>query len=1099
MNFLRGSKEEFEKYNPVLEDGQPCFVRDLKTDDNDKETVFYGIKIGDGKNNWIDLPYIGNVNIDLEQVINHINNNDIHVTKEEKDKWNSFLQDISNKLDKDGDASKTYTNFETADERSNIESGDNLSLIFSKISKWFADMKTVSFTGDYNDLENKPEIPDKVTYELKKSEDDKTISLVGSDGSESNVNDNDTTYKIGTYEYGVSLSDSNKKIQKTPLNLYRKTFDLYFRIFNELVESDRGYLLGITGFNFISTFNRYDSSYAFDCNIDKVLDPSEQEDILESKIHCLINTDVDFIKDKILSSLSIVSNKKINIYAYSVSQPAEGDHDYYEFTVFIAIYCDDKIENWGGHAHLAVIQYTNDDSCTLASDKSLLDSCDISKLIKQEISKDTDTTYELIQYSDLHGNNPNGPIVSLKNSNGTFTETTVPRAMTCSSWDDVYKECYGNIPGNNKYASLVDIVYHYDGEYSTPVIIDSFLYVKYGAMYYDVHVNIHRTMFSDNESYAKVFPHSKLSSPNIDWTVLMYNTSSGYRVYRICVDQETMQHILDAKGSARLISMTSNKGELLGKAQRTAELDAELDKNYGDPCATYVILSSRNAPDVAFTGDYNDLSNKPEIPDKSKIVTHGANTAAGSATKPVYITENGVATPISHSINADVPANAKFTDTTYENATQSEHGLMTAADKKKLDAMDLSKYLPKSGGSMNGNINMAENQKDILVGTHRSTESFNPTAVAGGTVSKKLSLETGLTERRSLIGSWLDENNIWQNIISVRHRNGWNDGPNYGFYLRSLLTSNGSLFWNKQTGDNTWQGERVLLDSTNYSTYAAKSDHTHAMIVNSEVVVNGANANPMWVRLGTLVSSGNFYSASIRVWTGSGANGRASQNSSFEIQIKDGWQSTESAVKACGVTIYRINCSTVKVKVIPTAHNTYVVWVYMPWGYWNGNFEVRGKYKSWTPQVLRQANEPEGTAADTAYYDQAFKGSTVAKANTLVDSGWKKMSLGSYASSGEVSYRTYGKQITITGKVVLKTAIVSSPKVPQSIATTESLDFSNIKGCSGMGRSDAGSSLAVYFSALNYYGDNIVTSWSVGTSSIAAGTTLYFTITGFID
>ena len=40
-----------------------------------------------------------------------------------------------------------------------------------------------------------------------------------------------------------------------------------------------------------------------------------------------------------------------------------------------------------------------------------------------------------------------------------------------------------------------------------------------------------------------------------------------------------------------------------------------------------------------------------------------------------------------HTINADVPANAVFTDTTYEPATSSTDGLMSAADKKKLDEM----------------------------------------------------------------------------------------------------------------------------------------------------------------------------------------------------------------------------------------------------------------------------------------------------------------------------------------------------------------------------------------------------------------------------
>ena len=408
---------------------------------------------------------------------------------------------------------------------------------------------------------------------------------------------------------------------------------------------------------------------------------------------------------------------------------------------------------------------------------------------------------------------------------------------------------------------------------------------------------------------------------------------------------------------------------------------------------------------------------------------------------------------------------------------------------------DGSKFLPLSGGKMTGDIDMATNGKDIVVGAHRSAAPELPTAVAGGTVSKKLSFETGLPERKSLIGSWLDQNSVWHNILSVRHRNGWNDGPNYGFYLRSLLISNGSLFWNKQTGAGKWQGERELLDSTNYSSYAAKSDHTHAMITNSAVWIAGANNAAKWYQLGVLVSSGNFSNAVIRVWSGDGANGRANQNSSFEVQIKDGWQSTESATKACGVTVYRISCSSVKVKVIPTAHDTYTVWVYLPWTYWNGNFSVYGKYKSWTSQQLIQSDEPEGTGADTAYYDQAFLTSTVAAAKTLTDSGWTAMTVEGHAKSGTVKYRTYGKQITITGSVVLKNDIATSYPAPQNIAST-SFDFSKIVGCSGVGRSSSG--VGVYVEAENYNGGNLVCVYALG-SKIAAGSTLYFTITGFID
>ena len=236
------------------------------------------------------------------------------------------------------------------------------------------------------------------------------------------------------------------------------------------------------------------------------------------------------------------------------------------------------------------------------------------------------------------------------------------------------------------------------------------------------------------------------------------------------------------------------------------------------------------------------------------------------------------------------------------------------------------------------------------------------------------------------------------------------------------------------------------------------SGHTHAMITNSALWVSGANNTAKWVKLGTLVSSGNFSNAIIRAWSGDGANGRANQNSSFEVQIKDGWQSTESATKACGVTVYRVGCSSVKVKVIPTAHDTYTVWAYMPWGYWNGNYAIYGKYKSWTSQHLIQSEEPEGTAADTAYYDQAFLTSTVANATTwnglindvdtynssdtwilvkkdnriqhryageldvnsaktLVDSGWKKPTFASGVKSSSIRYRKQGKIVSVTGYV----------------------------------------------------------------------------------
>lgn len=207
-------------------------------------------------------------------------------------------------------------------------------------------------------------------------------------------------------------------------------------------------------------------------------------------------------------------------------------------------------------------------------------------------------------------------------------------------------------------------------------------------------------------------------------------------------------------------------------------------------------------------------------------------------------------------------------NTTYSDATQSAHGLMTAADKKKLDGMDLSKYLPLAGGVMTGDIDMATNGKDILVGSQRATNTAYATAIAGATITTKEAYSVGLTTRKSLIGSYMDSSGVWNNIISVRHRNGANDGTNFGMYLRSLLASNGNLIWNKQTAANTWQGERTLLDSGNYTNYALPKDGTakKAELLSSGQMRTAYCHNDdatfsngyVWFKIGTAFGSGGY-------------------------------------------------------------------------------------------------------------------------------------------------------------------------------------------------------------------------------------------------
>lgn len=59
-----------------------------------------------------------------------------------------------------GDASNTTVNFTESEEKTNVESGDTLSVLFGKIRKWFSSFAKVAFSGKFADLK---EVPDTFT------------------------------------------------------------------------------------------------------------------------------------------------------------------------------------------------------------------------------------------------------------------------------------------------------------------------------------------------------------------------------------------------------------------------------------------------------------------------------------------------------------------------------------------------------------------------------------------------------------------------------------------------------------------------------------------------------------------------------------------------------------------------------------------------------------------------------------------------------------------------------------------------------------------------------------------------------------------------
>ena len=69
---------------------------------------------------------------------------------------NAINTTLGNKLDTTGDGKDVTVSATAADTRANITTGDKLSVVIGKLMKWFTDLKSVAWSGSYNDLTDKP-------------------------------------------------------------------------------------------------------------------------------------------------------------------------------------------------------------------------------------------------------------------------------------------------------------------------------------------------------------------------------------------------------------------------------------------------------------------------------------------------------------------------------------------------------------------------------------------------------------------------------------------------------------------------------------------------------------------------------------------------------------------------------------------------------------------------------------------------------------------------------------------------------------------------------------------------------------------------------
>lgn len=130
--------------------------------------------------------------------------------------------------------------------------------------------------------------------------------------------------------------------------------------------------------------------------------------------------------------------------------------------------------------------------------------------------------------------------------------------------------------------------------------------------------------------------------------------------------------------------------------------------------------------------------------------------------------------------------------------------------------------------------------------------------------------------------------------------------------------------------------------------------------------ISGSNGTAHWYYLGNLVSNGDNSEVIIDIYSGNGYNGTGDQNTHISIFVKDGWQSALSATTSFGISYLvdhsDVNATSIKIKGMASAHNTIDLYIYLPWGYSDGYYSIKGYYHTWTHKGVRSTSEPTSGA-----------------------------------------------------------------------------------------------------------------------------------------
>lgn len=229
------------------------------------------------------------------------------------------------------------------------------------------------------------------------------------------------------------------------------------------------------------------------------------------------------------------------------------------------------------------------------------------------------------------------------------------------------------------------------------------------------------------------------------------------------------------------------------------------DSTSADWSAWQQFYTTGNKPTKADVG----LGNVDNTADANKSVKSATtattatqlSTSAGSATQPVYFS-NGKPVATTYTLGKSVPSNAVFTDTTYPDVTTSAHGLMTAADKQKLDALGGITTITKSLTLTTAWQNTGISGDNLSTGTY-------VVQVSG------LTYDDGLNtymEIWSGVMSWYASNTNGGSSADeiLLHNAGHADNGN-DIYLRTLRNSSGVLALQIAANGNSTKADNITF------------------------------------------------------------------------------------------------------------------------------------------------------------------------------------------------------------------------------------------------------------------------------------------------